>query len=342
MTHPKRPDDPTAPHRGDVRDEEVLIVGAGPIGIACAISARRRGYDPLLIDAGAIVNSIANYPPQMVFFTTPELLEIGGHPLTCAGEKPTRAEAMKYYRGVVRAEELRVATYTRLLSVDAGARTKSGALSCDLEGEHGPWQVRCQRLILATGYFDQPNKLRVPGEDLPHVRHLYDEGHRHYGRDVVVIGGKNSAVEASLDLFRSGARATIVYRGAEFPRGVKYWLRPDLENRIAAGSIAARMSTTVESIEPRHVVVRNAAGETERLPADRVFALLGYQPDEALFRRVGIEIEEPTGRPVHDPRTLETNISGVFIAGSITAGRRTSEVFIENGRFDGEKILAAW
>lgn len=322
---------------GVVHDECALIVGAGPIGIACAISAQQRGYDPLVIDAGAVVNSIANYPAQMVFFTTPELLEIGGHPLTCHGEKPTRAEAMKYYRGVVRAQKIRVRTYARLERLEP----KSDGLHCDIETEQGPRQLRCQRVILATGYFEHPNRLGVPGEDLPHVSHRYDEGHRHYGRDVVVIGGKNSAVEAALDLYRCGARPTLVYRGAEFPRGVKYWLRPDLENRIAAGSIQARMSSEIEAFEPGCVIVRNSQG-VERLPADRVFALIGYRPDEALLARVGVRLEGESQRPVHDATTHETNVSGVFLAGSLTAGRKTSEIFIENGRFDGEKILAAW
>ena len=319
-----------------MRHEGTIIVGAGPIGLAAAISAKRRGVDPLVIDGGAIVNSIVRYPVQMGFFTTPELLEIGGHPLVCAGGKPTLKEALMYYRGVVRAEGLRVSTYTRLTS----AASRDGRITCETEGIRGPEQMTCDRLILATGYYDNPRSLGVPGEDLPHVSHYFDEAHRSIGLDVVVIGGKNSAAEAALLLYRAGARVTLVYRGAVFPPSVKYWVRPDLENRIAAGEIAGRLATTVERITPRTVEVRGPGGAEESLPADRVFALIGYRPDTALFQRIGIEIDEATGRPTHDPATLETNVPGVFLAGSVTAGYRTGDIFIENGRFDGERIFA--
>jgi thioredoxin reductase (NADPH) len=318
-----------------IENARVVIAGAGPIGLACAISAKARGLDPLVIDAGALANSIAHYPVGMVFFTTPERLEIGGHPLVCAGSKATREEAVKYYRGVARAEGLRVRTYTRLV---AAAREQDG-IRCELATRLGPAALTCQRLVLATGYFDQPNRLDVPGEDLPHVSHYFDDPHLGYGQDVVVIGGKNSAVEAALQLFRAGARVTLVYRGAAFPPTVKYWLRPDVENRIKAGEIAARLGAHVQEITPRDVVIRRADGTTERLAADRVYALVGFHPDFALFRRIGITFDEATGRPALDPETLETNVPGVYLAGSLTAGRKISEVFIENGRFDGEKIF---
>lgn len=325
-------------HPSSIVDEQIVIVGAGPIGLACAISARRRGHDPLVIDSGAIVNSIADYPPQMVFFTTPELLEIGGHPFPCSGAKPTRAEAMKYYRGVAKNEGLRVHTYTRFM----GASRVGDYLACEVESRfEGSRQIRCQRLILATGYFDHPRPLGVPGADLPHVTHYYDEGHRWYGHDVVVIGGRNSAVEAALDLFRSGARTAIVYRGAAFPPSVKYWMRPDIENRIAAGEIAGRLAWNLKRIDRDSVQIEGPQGQTEALPAQRVFAMTGFEPDENLFRSIGIHVADETGRPDHDPETLETNVPGVFLAGSVTAGRKTSNIFIENGRFDGEKIFSA-
>jgi thioredoxin reductase (NADPH) len=320
----------------EVRDiEDVLIVGAGPIGLACAISAKRRGLDALLIDAGALVNSIVHYPVGMTFFTTPDLLEIGGHPLACAGQKPTREEALKYYRGVARSEALRVRTYTRLV----GAAAAAGGVRCDLESASGSAHVMCRRLVLATGYYDHFNPLGVSGEELPHVSHRFDEAHRSFGLDVVVVGGKNSAIEAALELFRSGARVTLVYRREAFRPTVKYWLKPDVENRIKAGEIAVRFSAEVLRIEPRHVVVRLADGREERLAADRVYALTGYHPDFDLFRRIGIALDEDTARPRCNPETLETNVPGVYMAGSITAGRATSEVFIENGRFDGERIF---
>ncbi|HXY69732.1 MAG TPA: YpdA family putative bacillithiol disulfide reductase [Gemmatimonadales bacterium] len=317
--------------------ENVLIVGAGPIGLACAVSAARHGADPLVVDAGAVVNSIVHYPVGMAFFTTPDLLEIGGHPLACAGQKPTREEALKYYRGVVRTERLRVLPYTRLeTAARAGAE-----LRCELRGRGGPRTIACRRLVLATGYYDHANLLGVDGEDLPHVSHRFDEAHRSFGLDVVVIGGKNSAIEAALELFRAGARVTLVYRRTELKPTVKYWLKPDFENRVKAGEIAVRLGAEVLRIDGAAVVVRDAGGREERLAADRVYALTGYHPDFDLFRRIGIRIDDETGRPACDPETLETNVPGVYMAGSITAGRATSEVFIENGRFDGERIFGA-
>ncbi len=315
--------------------ERALIVGAGPIGLACAISAKRRGLDPLVIDAGALANSIYRYPPGLVFFTTPERLEVGGYPLVCSGQKPTREEALKYYRGVARAEGLRVRTYTRLVD----ARAENGRIRCKLEARLGVEELWCERLVLATGYFDHPNRLNVPGEDLPHVSHYFDEAHRCFGQDVVVIGGRNSAVEAALQLFRAGARVTLVYRRGEFTRSVKYWLKPDIENRIKSGEIAAKMPAEVLRITEREVIVRLGTGAEESIPADRVYALIGFHPDFELFARIGIEFDPSSGRPVVDPETLESNVPGVYLAGSVTAGREISEIFIENGRYDGEKIF---
>jgi thioredoxin reductase (NADPH) len=310
--------------------ESAIIVGAGPIGLACAISAKRRGIDPLVIDAGALVNSIVRYPIGMTFFTTPERLEIGNHPLVCAGAKATREEALKYYRGVARAERIRVQTYTKLIDAH------------QVETRLGVEPITWDKLVLATGYFDQPNRLGVPGEDLPHVHHYFDEAHLSYGRDVVVVGGKNSAVEAALQLFRAGARTTtIIYRGKTWPKSVKYWLRPDLENRIKAGEIEARLGSQVVAITERDVLVRGALGNEERIPADRVYPLIGFQPDFELFKRIGIVVDPNTGRPEIDPETLETTVPGVHVAGSVTAGLKISEIFIENGRFDGEKIFGS-
>ena len=256
-----------------------------------------------------------------------DLLEIGNHPLVCAGAKATREEALKYYRGVARAEGIHVQTYTKLISTH------------DVETRFGREPISWDKLVLATGYFDSPNRLGVPGEDLPHVHHYFDEAHRSYDQDVVVIGGKNSAVEAALQLFRAGARTTIVYRGKTWPKSVKYWLRPDLENRIKAGEIQARLASQVIEITPREVVVRGWLGNGERIPADRVYALIGFHPDLQLFERIGIAFDPESGRPEIDPDTLETSVPGVFVAGSVTAGNKISEIFIENGRFDGEKIF---
>src|SRR6267142_1460811 len=289
--------------------EPVIIVGAGPIGLACAISAKRRGLDPLVIDAGALANSIVRYPINMTFFTTPERLEIGNHPLVCAGAKATREEALKYYRGVARVEGLRVRTYTKLVEKSL------------VETRLGREPIAWDKLVLATGYFD--------------------EAHLSYGLNAVVIGGKNSAVEAALQLFRAGARTTIIYRGTTWPKSVKYWLRPDLENRIKAGEIAARLGSQVALITPRDVLVRGGLGNEERIPADRVYPLIGFHPDLELFKRIGIAFDPESGRPQINAETLETSVPGVYLAGSVTAGTKISEIFIENGRFDGEKIFGS-
>ena len=318
----------------------ILIVGAGPIGLACAISARRRGLDPLVIDAGPIASSIVRYPVGMTFFTTPERLEIGGHPLVCSSAKATREEALKYYRGVARAEAIRVRTYARLVS----AAPANGGIEARVRTRQGEESVTCTRLVLATGYFDHPNLLGVPGEDLPHVSHYAEEPHLSAGQRVVIVGGKNSAVELALGCYRAGAHVTLVYRRAELRPSVKYWLRPDIENRIKAGEIAARWEAEVVAIRQDAVLIDaktqgHKDAKREQLPADRVYLLTGYHPDFTLFERIGIEQDPETRRPTLNPDTLESNVEGVHLAGSATAGRNTSEIFIENGRYDGEKIF---
>lgn len=314
--------------------EPVLIAGAGPIGLACAVSARRRGFDPLVIDAGAIAESIVRYPVGMTFFTTPERLEIGGHPLVASQAKPTREDALKYYRGVARAEGLRVRPYTRLLHA---ARAEEH-ITCRLRTPRGEETLTTDRLVLATGYFEHPNLLGIPGEGLPHVSHYAVEPHVLSGLDVLIVGGKNSAVELALGAFRAGARVLLVHRRAGLKPSVKYWLRPDIENRIAAGEIGVRWESEVVEITAEDAAVRGPDGVVTRLPADRVFLLTGYHPDFELFERIGLTLDAD-GRPAHDPRTLETTVPGVSVAGSITAGRAISEIFIENGRYDGEKIF---
>jgi thioredoxin reductase (NADPH) len=313
-----------------------LIVGAGPIGLACAISARRRGIAALVIDTGAIAESIVRYPIGMRFFTTAERLEIGGHPFACVDTKPTREEALAYYRRVAQAEQLAVHPRVRLL---AARRASDGTITCTLRTQRGEQEHRTERLVIATGYFEHPNLLGVPGEELPHVSHWFDEPHRNARLDVVVIGGKNSAIETALQCWRAGARVTLVHRDEALKPSVKYWLRPDFDNRVAAGEIDAHFGTTVEAITPSTVRVRHADGVTRELHADRVFALTGYHPDFALMEAIGIALDPESGRPALEPATMETNVPGVYLAGSAAAGRHTGEVFIENGRFDGEKIF---
>lgn len=316
-------------------DTDALIVGAGPIGLACAISAQRRGLRTLVVDAGVLVNSIADYPAGMQFFTTSERLEIGGHPLTATGTRPTREEALAYYRGVARVERLDIRPGVQLL----GAVRHGGGFTVRLATRTGEATLEAARLVLATGYFDHPNLVDVPGESLPHVSHRFEEAHRTAHQDVVIVGGKNSAIEAALLAFRAGARVTLVYRGTTFKPTVKYWLRPDFDNRVAAGEIAARMGTQVERITPHAVDIRHADGSAESLPADRVYLLTGYHPDFELLTSLGVTLDLETGRAEVDPATCESNVPSLYLAGSVASGRRISEVFIENGRFDGEKIF---
>lgn len=312
-----------------------LIVGAGPIGLACAISAKRRGIPAHLIDAGAIADAIRRYPVGMTFFTTPERLEIGDHPLVCTGAKASREEALKYYRGVARTEGLAITTFARLV----GAERRDGLLHCSVATAGGTRTITCEQLVIATGYFEHANLLGVPGESLPHVSHWFVEPHVLTGLDVVIIGGKNSAVEAALLAYRSGARVTLIYRRDEFRPSLKYWLRPDLENRVKAGDITLHLGAEVTGITPTEITVQLRDGAATTIPADRVFALTGYHPDFELLERIGLPLDAVTGRTTLDPETLETPVPGVYLAGSVGAGRQISEVFIENGRFDGEKIF---
>jgi thioredoxin reductase (NADPH) len=339
-----------------VRD--VLIVGAGPSGLATAIAAKQRGLDFALVEKGILVNSIFGFPTYMVFFTTPELLEIGGLPLVTPYDKPTRLEALRYYRRVVDTFALPISFHERVVAIEREelpsplASSEQGvfAVTTERQGVEGaPYrQVRHARaVVLAIGYYDHPNHLGIPGEDLPHVAHYYREAHPYYRQRVVVVGGKNSAAEAALELVRVGAHVTLVHRHATLGDSIKYWVRPDIENRIKEGAIAARFGTCVVAITPRSVVVERmpdvGGGQVgpsrEEIPADSVLLLTGYKPDVELMRRAGIEIEEATLAPRFDPATFETNVTNLFVAGGAVAGRNTGTIFIENGRFHGERIV---
>ena len=375
---------------------DTICIGAGPTGLACAIEAKRAGLCPLVIDKGVLCNSLYHYPVNMVFFTTPELLEIGDLPFVCAAEKPTRAEALKYYRKCVERYELdlrlgelvtavegcdgdfRVHTRTddplrafpgaeavaanvhpppKGYSQDELLAEDKGELRGINKVEPSPDErvYRCRKLILATGYYDLPNRLGVPGEDLSHVSHYYTEPHPFWHKDVVVVGGKNSAAEAALDLYRAGAHVTLVHRRSELGSTIKYWVRPDIENRIKAGQVTALFNTHVVRIEPEVVhVVAASSGETRRqedlspankvaklLPAAQVFVLTGYHPDFDFLRGLGVKLDPETNKPALDPRTLESNVPGLYLAGVIIGGKHTSEIFIENGRFHGKQIIAA-
>jgi len=349
---------------------DVICIGAGPTGLACAIEAKRAGLRPLVIDKGVLCNSLYHYPVNMVFFTTPELLEIGDLPFVSATEKPTRVEALKYYRKCVEHYDLELRlgeTVTRVEGEDGNFRVhtranqngtgasekneliKKGDGRESLQGaelssrtqENGAIQEYASRkLIVATGYYDLPNRLGVPGEDLPHVSHYYTEPHPFWRREVVVVGGKNSAAEAALDLYRSGARVTLVHRRAELGSTIKYWVRPDIENRIKAGQITALFETHVVRIDPEVVHVVGRSGP-KAMPAVEVFALTGYHPDFDFLRQLGVKLDPQTNKPALDPQTLESNVPGLYLAGVVIGGNHTSEIFIENGRFHGKQIIAA-
>ena len=315
---------------------DVLIVGAGPTGMACAIEAQKAGFKVLIVDKGCLVNSIYHYPQNMVFFTTPELLEIGDIPFTTASPKPNRLEALEYYRRVAERYHLPIRQYESVKTI-AGDDGNFQVTTTD--SDNAIHDYRAAKIVMATGYYDLANRLDIPGEDLAKVFHYYRDPHPYFDTDVVVIGGKNSAAEVALDLWRHGARVTLVHRRAQMHNHVKYWVRPDIENRIKAGEIAAHFNSTVEKISAGSVVVRTPDGPIH-LKNDFVFALTGYHPDYDFLRSVGIELSPEQLRPVCDPENLESNVPGIYVAGVIVAGSRTGEIFIENGRFHGKLIAA--
>ena len=315
---------------------DILIVGAGPSGLATAIAAKQHGLDYAIVEKGVLVNAIFNFPPHMVFFTTPELLEVGGLPLVTPYDKPTRLEALRYYRRVVDTYDLQISFHEKVTSIE---REPDGRFIVETESERGATRVREARaVVLAIGYYDLPNRLGIPGEDLPHVSHYYTDAHPYYRRRVVIVGGKNSAAEASLELFRAGAHVTLVHRHAALADSIKYWVKPDIENRIKEGSIAARFNACVMAITPTTVVI-SQEGSLEEIPAEGVFLLTGYHPDVDLMRNAGIRVDEETLAPELNMETFETNVPNIFIAGGAIAGKKTGNIFIENGRFHGSKII---
>ena len=316
---------------------DVICIGAGPTGLATAIEAKRAGMEVLAIDKACLCNSLYHYPVNMVFFTTPELLEIGDLPLVSAGEKPTRIEALKYYRKATEHYSLDLRLYELVVQV-GGNDGDFTVVTKTAKGEEEKY--RSKKIVIATGYYDLPNLLDVPGEDLPHVSHYYTEPHAFWREDVVVIGGKNSAAEAALDLYRNGARVTLVHRGRELGATIKYWVRPDIENRIKAGKIQALLDTRVAEITRDEVVVENHT-QTKKIPAKQVFALTGYHPDFRFMESLGVKLDPESKRPALNPKTLESNVPGIHLAGVVIGGRHTGEIFIENGRFHGKQIIEA-
>ncbi|UPL49318.1 YpdA family putative bacillithiol disulfide reductase [Hymenobacter sublimis] len=311
---------------------DVVVIGAGPVGLACAIEVQRRGLTACVLDKGALVNSIIGYPTNMEFFSTPELLEIGGHPFPTSHYKPLREDGLDYYRRVAFAENLHLRLYERVTG---------------LEGEPGSYQVvtekgriSCRYVIVATGFYDVPNYLHVPGEDLPHVTHYYKEPYAHTDQDVVIIGAKNSSARAALQLLRAGARPVMVVRGEAISESVKYWIRPDLLNRIKEGRIKVFFNSSVQRITPETVEIQTPAGP-QSLLASYVYALTGYHPDFRFLAALGITCQPDAAQtPTHDADTLETNLPGVYLAGTVCGGLNTSRWFIENGRYHAQVIAA--
>ncbi|HEX8659412.1 MAG TPA: YpdA family putative bacillithiol disulfide reductase [Hymenobacter sp.] len=310
---------------------DVLIIGAGPVGLACALETQRRGLRTAVVEKGALVNSIVGYPTNMEFFSTPELLEIGGYPFPTNHYKPLREDALDYYLRVASSEKLTLRLHEKVLA---------------LTGEQGDFtvttdkgEIQTRNVVVATGFYDLPNPLNVPGEDLPHVSHYYKEPYQHATQHVVVVGAKNSSAKAALQLTRAGAKVTLIVRGPAVSDSVKYWIRPDLVNRIAEGRIKAYFNTTVAAIRPGAVDVLTPDGPLT-LPTDFVYALTGYHPDEALLGRLGIEPDpaDEARAPLFDPITHETTRPGVFVAGTVCGGRATSRWFIENGRHHAQLI----
>jgi thioredoxin reductase (NADPH) len=333
---PEAPGKPANANSEPSQHFEVLVIGAGPTGLACAIDAQNASFSVVLVDKGCLCNSLFHYPSNMTFFTTPELLEIGNIPFSSPNQKPNRPEALEYYRKVAQHFRLNIRQYEYVDRV-AG---ESGAFTIHCTDASSRQHVYSARaVIVATGYYDRPNYLGIPGEDLPKVFHYYKDPHPYFDHDVLVIGGKNSAAIAALDLWRHGARVTLVHRGEKMHRHVKYWILPDIENRIRHDEIHGYFHTTVEEIAADTVRLRTPEGE-RTIKNDFVFAMTGYRPDFAFLEALGVHLAGPDRMPAFDPHTLESNVPGVYLAGVIVAGARTNEIFIENGRFHGAQIAS--
>src|ERR1039458_5206305 len=303
---------------------DLLVVGAGPTGLACAIEAQKAGFRTVLVDKGCLCNSLFNYPAHMTFFTTSERLEIGGIPFPSPNAKPSRDEALQYYRLVAAYYKLDVRQYQCVKRV-TGA---DGAFAVHTEDRFGrPGVIEARKLVISSGYYDLPNFMNIPGENLSKVQHYYVDPHPYFEMNVAVIGGKNSAAIAALELWRSGAHVTLIYRGPGVTPNVKYWIKPDIENRIKDGEIKAFFDTDVVEITPDEVIVETPEGR-QTLPSDFVFAMTGYHPDFTFLESLGVRLEGPDKLPACDAETLESNVPGIYLAGVIVAGSRAPQIFL--------------
>lgn len=323
---------------------DLIVVGSGPCGLAVGAAARERGLDPILLEAGAVVNSLVGYPPYMEFFSTSERLELENVPFPTPQEKPSRQEAMAYYRGIVRHFALDVRTYHRVLKInrpDPSVASGSGAFVVDVAGPQGTLlHFSAPAVVVATGGFHEPNRLGVPGDHLPKVIHYWSEAHPYWNQDVAVVGGGNSAVDVALQLFRVGARVTLIHFQNELDRGVKPWVLPDIRNRLEKGEIQVRWGHRVKSVHPQSVRIEAVGGGgEEELVNQWLFAMTGWRGDRTLLESLGVDFHTETGIPAHDPETMETPVRNLYIAGVLAAGDDANKIFIENGRLHGGQIV---
>ncbi|MFM2232749.1 MAG: hypothetical protein RJB31_1450 [Bacteroidota bacterium] len=310
---------------------DVLIIGAGPIGLACGIACAENGLSYLIVDKGPLVNSLYNYPLNMTFFSTADKLEIGNVPFVSHNPKPTRSEALEYYRRVSMHWKLKLALYEAVESVTPSSKIFSIKTSKSL--------YQAKNIIIATGFYDIPNLMHVPGEDLPKVHHYYKEPHVYYGQKIVVVGAANSAVDVAMETWRKGAEVTMVIRDEQIRESVKYWIRPDIENRISEGSIKAFYNASIAAIRENEIDILTANG-IETIPNDFVLAMTGYLPDFNFLASIGIASGTDIYQtPVHDPETMKTNIEGIYLAGVICGGLKTNKWFIENSRHHADLII---
>lgn len=312
-----------------MKQEDVIIVGGGPCGLAAAISLQEKGKHALVIEKGNIVNAIYHYPTHQTFFSSSDRLEIGDVAFITDNRKPSRSQALAYYREVVKRKQLRIHTYEKVTEIHKINESFTVITNKD--------QYQAENVVIATGYYDHPNYLNVPGEELPKVSHYFKEAHPYFDKDVVVVGLKNSGVDAALELVKAGARVTVLYRGSEYSPKIKPWILPEFEGHVRNERIELHFEAVVKEITEDSVIYVKDGKETI-IKNDFVFAMTGYHPDHEFLKKMGVTIDVGTGRPIYNEETMETNVKGIYIAGVIAAGNNANEIFIENGRFHGEKI----